>query len=106
MENAFLTAVILSALVTICVRAIPIVLLSQVRLPPLIYNWLGFIPAAIMAAIIAAELTASPAYTTSGWSISALAATASLAIGVCTRSLFWTVLVGIAAFIALQTILQ
>lgn len=105
MENAFLTALILSALVTICVRAIPIVLLSQMRLPSLVYNWLGFIPAAIMAAIIAAELTASPAYTTNGWSTSAIAAMASLAIGVFTRSLVWTVLTGIAAFIALQLIL-
>lgn len=106
MENVFLTAVILSALVTVCVRALPIVLLSQVRLPPLIYNWLGFIPAAIMAAIIVAELTARPAFTEGGWSVSVLAATATLAIGVLSRSLFWTVLCGIGAFIALQALLN
>lgn len=105
MEINFLTVVILSTIVTVCVRTLPIILLSEVRLPGFIYNWLGFIPASIMAAIIVAELMASPAYTTRGWSISALAATAALAAGVVSRSLLWTVLVGIVTFTGLQAIL-
>ncbi|KAB2676070.1 AzlD domain-containing protein [Brucella tritici] len=104
MENAFIAAVTLSALVTVAVRAMPIVLLSQVRLPSLIYNWLGFIPAAIMAAIIASELMVKPSLTTSGWSVSALAAGAAFSVGIVSRSLFFTVLAGILAFIALQAL--
>lgn len=95
----------MSAFVTVCLRAIPIVLLSQVRLPELIHDWLGFVPAAIMASIIMAELMAKPALTSGGWSISLIAALATLAVGMLSRSLFLTVLAGIAAYVALQIIL-
>jgi branched-subunit amino acid transport protein len=47
-------------------RTVPILLLSRFRLAPVVQQWLSFIPAAIMAAIITAELMGKPALTASG----------------------------------------
>ncbi|MDR5653170.1 AzlD domain-containing protein [Ruixingdingia sedimenti] len=96
------TAILLAALVTFALRAGPVLLLSRRELPGPVRDWLGFIPAAIMAAIIAAELTAKPEFTPGGISLSLLAAVAAALAGVVTRSLFVTVLAGILAFLAAQ----
>lgn len=105
MDTTFFVKVLLCAVITISIRALPIVLLANAQLPVLIREWLNFIPAAVMSAIIVAEILANPALTASGWSISALAAVTCLIIGVMTRSLFVTVLSGIASFMTLGWIL-
>ena len=102
MERNILLAIAASALVTALMRTVPILLLSRFRLAPVVQQWLSFIPAAIMAAIITAELMGKPALTASGISLSLVAAVISAAAGVVTRSLFATVIVGMMAFTALN----
>lgn len=102
MERNIILAILASALVTALMRMVPILLLSRFRLAPPLQQWLSFIPSAIMAAIIAAELMGKPALTSSGISISLLAALLATIAGVVTRSLFATVIAGMVAFSALS----
>ncbi|NWK87582.1 Predicted membrane protein [Raoultella terrigena] len=105
MERNIILAILASALVTALMRTVPVLLLSRFRLAPVIQQWLSFIPSAIMAAIIAAELLGKPALSGSGISISLLAAAAAMVAGVLTRSLFATVIAGMVAFSALSYLL-
>ena len=105
MERNIILAIVASALVTALMRTVPVLLLSRFRLAPVIQQWLSFIPSAIMAAIIAAELLGKPALSGSGISISLLAAAAAMVAGVLTRSLFATVIAGMVAFSALSYLL-
>lgn len=105
MERNILLAIIASALVTALMREVPVLLLSRFRMPPSVQQWLSFIPAAIMAAIITAELLGKPAMTTSGVSISLLAAAIATLVGILSRSLFATVLAGMVAFTGLSYLL-
>lgn len=105
MERNIILAILASALVTALMRTVPVLLLSRFRLAPVIQQWLSFIPSAIMAAIIAAELLGKPALSGSGISISLLAAAAATMAGALTRSLFATVIAGMVAFSALSYLL-
>ncbi|MCF6687686.1 AzlD domain-containing protein [Raoultella terrigena] len=105
MERNIILAILASALVTALMRTVPVLLLSRFRLAPAIQQWLSFIPSAIMAAIIAAELLGKPALSGSGISISLLAAAAATVAGALTRSLFATVIAGMVAFSALSYLL-
>ena len=105
MERNIILAILASALVTALMRTVPVLLLSRFRLAPVIQQWLSFIPSAIMAAIIAAELLGKPALSGSGISISLLAAAAATVAGALTRSLFATVISGMVAFSALGYLL-
>lgn len=105
MERNILLAIIACAVVTALMRTVPILLLSRFRLAPVLQQWLSFIPSAIMAAIITAELVGKPALTPSGISISLLAAGVATVAGVVTRSLFATVIAGMVAFSGLGYVL-
>lgn len=105
MQRHILLAIVASALVTALLRVVPVLLLSRFRMPPVLQQWLSFIPAAIMSAIIAAELIGKPALTNSGLSISLLAAVVATLIGALSRSLFATVIAGMAAFMGLSYLL-
>lgn len=102
MERNIILAILAAALVTALMRTVPILLLSRFRLPSALQQWLSFIPSAIMVAIVTAELIGKPALTQSGISISLLAALAAAIVGVITRSLFATAIVGMVAFSALS----
>lgn len=102
MERNIILAILASALVTALMRTVPILLLSRFRLAASLQQWLSFIPSAILAAIVTAELISKPALTDSGISISLLAALAATIAGVVTRSLFATVIVGMVAFSGLS----
>jgi len=105
-ERNILLAIFISALVTALMRTVPILLLSRFRLAPVLQQWLSFIPAAIMAAIVTAELLGKPALSPSGVSLSLLAAAIAAVAGIVTRSLFATVIAGMVAFSALRYFLM
>ncbi|MBK3396527.1 MULTISPECIES: AzlD domain-containing protein [Methylobacterium] len=105
MNGTLVTAILLGAAVTLCARAGPILLLSRRPLPRVVVLWLGFVPSAIMAAIVAVDLVVHPARTAGGWSVSVLAAAAALAVGLLGRSLFFTVLSGLCAFALFKAVL-
>ena len=98
-------AIVLAALVTFALRTLPVLLLSRMNLPVIFRDWLGFVPAAILAAIVAAELIYKPEWTPSGISLSLLAGLVVAIAGALTRSLFFMVIAGVAAFMALQAVL-
>lgn len=102
MERNITLAIAVSALVTALMRTIPILLLSRFRLAPVAQQWLGFIPAAIIAAITVAELIGKPALTSNGISVSFLAAAMAAAAGILTRGLFTTVITGMTAYMGLR----
>ncbi|TCQ02665.1 branched-subunit amino acid transport protein [Rhizobium sp. PP-F2F-G36] len=93
------------ALVTIAVRSLPILFLSRFEMPILIRRWLAFIPVAIMAALIVADLRANPEVAPSGISITLVSAIAAGLVGLASRSLFLTVAVGVAGFMGFSLIL-
>ncbi len=62
MTGSLYLAIGLSAAVTIILRAFPVLLLSRFAMPQVVRDWLGFVPAAIMAAIVAAELIHKPEF--------------------------------------------
>jgi branched-subunit amino acid transport protein len=97
--------IIVAALVTCALRTLPVLLLSRSEMPEIFRDWLGFVPAAILAAIVAAEVIYKPEWTPSGISLSLLAALAVTIAGAVTRSLFAMVIAGVAAFMALQAVL-
>ena len=66
MERHILLTILASALVTALMRTVPVLLLSRFRLPDVLLQWLSFIPTAIMAALVAAELLSKPAMTVPG----------------------------------------
>ncbi len=102
MERNILLAIFISALVTALMRTVPILLLSRFRLAQGLQQWLSFIPAAMMAAIVCAELLGKPVMTSGGFSISLLAAVVAILTGIITRSLFATIIAGMVAFSALS----
>jgi len=105
MERNIVLAILACALVTALMRTVPILLLSRFRLSPILQQWLSFIPSAIMAAIVTAELLGKPALTSGGLSISLLAAAVATVVGILTRGLFATVIAGMVAFSALRYLL-
>lgn len=105
MERNILLAIIACAVVTALMRTVPILLLSRFRLAPVLQQWLSFIPSAIMAAIITAELVGKPALTPSEISVSLLAAGVATLAGILSRSLFATVIAGMVAFSGLSYLL-
>ena len=105
MERNILLAILASAAVTALMRVVPVLLLSRFRIPPPLHQLLGFLPAPIMAAIITAELVGKPALTSSGISVSLLAAAVATLVGIISRSLFATVIAGMVAFTGLSYLL-
>lgn len=105
MSTSLLITILLSAGITALMRTVPLILLSRFRMAPVVQNWLGFIPSAIMAAIITSELVHKPLLTPSGLSLSLMAAALATVCGIVTRSLFVTVIAGMAGILVLKYLL-
>jgi branched-subunit amino acid transport protein len=100
---AVLDVILLSALVTVVPRVLPLVLLSRVSLPPWALRWLENVPIAVLSALLAQELLlfdgriALPPD-----NLALLAAVPALLMAAATRSLMGTVAVGVAAMAVLR----
>jgi branched-subunit amino acid transport protein len=84
----FLGLVLACALVTAVPRVLPLVVLSRLRLAQWVVDWLGYVPIAVLAALLTLEATAVPSP----------AIVVALAVAWFTRSLLATVAVGVAVF--------
>jgi len=93
--------VLACGLVTVIPRVAPLALLRRVGYPKWLQEWLSFIPVTIMAALVAQELF-PPGGDPAQSADELLAALACLACAVASRSLFLTVVIGIAALSLLQ----
>lgn len=105
MSTSLLITILLSAGITALMRTVPLILLSRFRMAPVVQNWLGFIPSAIMAAIITSELVHKPLLSPSGLSMSLMAAALATLCGIVTRSLFVTVIAGMLGVLGLKYLL-
>jgi branched-subunit amino acid transport protein len=87
----FLALVLACAAVTAVPRVLPLLVLSKLRLPQWLLDWLGYVPVAVLAALLSLEATgAGPA--------GLLATALALAVAWTTRSLLGTVLAGLALY--------
>ena len=94
-----------AALVTVVPRVVPLVFLSRIELPRVLKVWLGYVPVAVLGALLAAELFLS------GGKPVPLVANAALlaivpAIAVAARfgSIIGAVLAGVAAMALLRAL--
>ena len=84
-------------LVTYLPRLIPVLLLSSKRLPRLVVMWLGFVPVAVLSALTLPSLLVNDAKLDfSGGNLFLWAAIPTLLVAWKTRSLFGSVIVGMA----------
>jgi branched-subunit amino acid transport protein len=95
------------ALVTYLPRMLPLILLSKFQFAPALLNWLGFVPVAVLSALLAKSLLVTgagrlalpPAH------LELLAALPAFAVAIRTRSLMGTVLTGIVAIALLRVVI-
>lgn len=100
-----LIIVIGSALVTAIPRVIPMVLLSRIALPPWLRAWLGAVPVAILAALLASELLVPGGRLVPPSGYPALIAILPvLLISALTRSLMGAVIAGMLTISLLRTL--
>lgn len=90
-------------LVTSLPRIMPLVVLSRLTIPPLVLQWLRFIPVAVLASLLAPELF----LTEGSLNISLdnhilLAAIPAFGMALYTKNLFYTVFTGMACIVAIS----
>ena len=90
-------------LVTYIPRMLPLVGLATVELPPWLLRWLSYVPAAVLAALLAPSVFMPEGYLQPNWhNLYLLAALPTMVVAVRTRSLVGTVVVGMVSMIVLQ----
>jgi branched-subunit amino acid transport protein len=87
------------ALVTYFTRVTMVVALGR-EMPPLLRRWLRYVPSAVLAALIAPAIMAPQGQLEVG--LPTLAALAGAVAAWRTRSVWWTLVVGMAVFWALR----
>ncbi|MFO7576309.1 MAG: AzlD domain-containing protein [Pelovirga sp.] len=86
-------------LVTYLPRALPLLYLAHQRIPQWLIDWLGFIPVAVLSALLAPLLFIDPASATLTFTrVEWLVAIPTLIFALKTRSLGGTVLVGMLLY--------
>jgi branched-subunit amino acid transport protein len=87
----FLALVLACAAVTALPRVLPLLVLTRLRLPAWLLDWLSYVPVAILASLLSLE-------TFSTAKAGLLAIGVALAVAAATRSLLGTVLAGVAVY--------
>jgi branched-subunit amino acid transport protein len=92
--------------VTYLPRVLPLVLLAERSLPPRVLRFLEFIPVAVLAAFVAPLVLAPDgSLDVSPGNLTLLASLPTVAVALKTRSLIFTVVVGIVAMMLLRTLI-
>lgn len=79
------------------------VILSKMKIPEPVVQWLSFVPAAVLAAIIAPSILMPEKHMLIGWQNKYLVtAFPAFAVAIKTRSLVWTLLAGMLVMAILQ----
>ncbi len=93
-------------LVTLLPRVLPLLGARRLRLPPLAVAWLGYVPVAVIAALLAGEiLIAAGGRLATPGEPRLLAGVLTLAVAFATRSIMLTVLGGMASYALLSAML-
>lgn len=96
-----------AAVVTLVPRVVPLVLLSRITLPEGVVRWLGYVPVAVLAALLAQSVVlpggqiALPPQ-----NLEILAIIPAILVAVRTRSLIGTVVAGVASMALLRLLLS
>ncbi len=103
----YVLAIILgTALVTVIPRVLPLALLSRIEIPARAVRWLGHVPVAVLAALLAQSvLLADGRLDLSISNLPLFAIVPTLLVALRTRSLVGTVLTGVAAMALLRLLL-
>ena len=102
MEDAILMVILGTAVLNYFPRMLPMVFLSRARVPEILSEWLGFIPAAVLAALVAPEIFMAESHISLSLGNKALlAALPTFLAAVLTKSLAVTLVTGVAAAAAL-----
>lgn len=84
-------------------RMLPMVVLSKIKMPEPVIRWLGFVPAAVLAAIIVPSVLMPENRLLISFNNNyLLSAIPAFAVAFKTRSLVWTLVVGMAVMALLQ----
>ncbi len=91
------------ALVTYLPRMLPLVVLNKIDLHPVVLNWLRLIPAAVLGALTAQTIFLRQSGVTFSWrNIYFLAAIPCFLVAFRTKSLMWTIAVGLVSVVLLN----
>lgn len=100
------TTVLAMAVVTYLLRALPITVLSRLRIPRPVERWLSFVPVSVMAALVASEVFRPDGrWLEPGHNPYLLAALPTGLVYYWTRSLLGATLAGVACFLAFRALL-
>ena len=97
-----LLIVIGGSVVTFIPRVMPIMVLSRMKLSEGVQKWLHFVPIAILAAIVGQELFIKNNEVNLLLNKELLAAIVTIIFAISTRSLLWTVISGVTAFVLVR----
>ncbi|MCG0278065.1 MAG: AzlD domain-containing protein [Thermanaeromonas sp.] len=104
MDRQILLVILGMALVTYLPRMLPLVILSRTQLPNIFLRWLSYIPAAVLAALLAPALFLPEGRFALVGNPYLLAAIPTSLIAIRTRSIALTILCGMAAMVLLNYI--
>ena len=92
-----------AGLVTVIPRVLPLVLLSRITLPRWLIRWLGYVPIAVLAALLAQSVALSDGHLAlPPRNLAMLAAIPALVVAVRTRGLIAPVVTGVVAMATLR----
>jgi branched-subunit amino acid transport protein len=87
----FLALTLACAAVTAAPRVLPLLVLSRLRLPQWLLDWLSYVPVAVLACLLSLEVA-------NAGSAGLPATVVALAVAAATRSLLGTMLAGVAVY--------
>lgn len=103
MSKQVVLLIIGMTMVSFIPRALPLILFNKKNLPPILVKWLSFIPAAVLAALLAPDLfIPMGSWDFSFTNLYLLAAIPTIGIALVSRSMIWTLLAGMGSFAFLQ----
>jgi branched-subunit amino acid transport protein len=94
------------ALLNFLIRFVPMAAVSRLELPAPVLRWLGFIPVAVMGALVANTVVRPEGRLIAPWSNPWVLACAATALAYrLTRSFLGATVIGMAAFVAIRALL-
>ncbi|AEF93566.1 branched-chain amino acid transport [Desulfotomaculum nigrificans CO-1-SRB] len=106
MDAKVIAIIIGMMLVTYIPRMLPMAVLSRVNIPQGLLNWLGYVPVAVLSALLAPELLLKNGHLSINLSNTyLLAAIPCVLAGVYTKNIFITVITGMVTVVLLNNFL-
>ncbi len=106
MDTKILVVILGMMIVTYIPRMLPLAILSRVNIPKGVLDWLGYVPVAVLSALLAPELllkNGELSINTSNTYL--LAAIPCFLAGIYTKNIFITVIVGMSTVVLLNRIM-